>query len=84
MNIMFLLIGVSLLAAMFFLFLFIWAIKSGQYDDTFTPSVRILFDDDLDSKDETKNETNGNEEPAEPGNEEINKDYLAGSEKYIN
>ena len=46
MNIMFLLIGVSLLAAMVFLFLFIWAVKSGQYDDTFTPSVRVLFDDD--------------------------------------
>jgi cbb3-type cytochrome oxidase maturation protein len=47
MNIMFLLIGVSLLAAMVFLFLFIWAVKSGQFDDTFTPSVRILFDEDL-------------------------------------
>lgn len=47
MNIMFLLIGASLLAAMAFLFLFIWAVKRGQYDDTFTPSVRILFDDDL-------------------------------------
>lgn len=46
MNIMFLLIGVSLLAAMVFLFLFIWAVKSGQYDDTFTPSVRILFEED--------------------------------------
>ncbi len=80
MNIMFLLIGVSLLAAMFFLFLFIWAVKSGQYDDTFTPSVRILFDDELDSKYETKNETKGNEEPAEPGNEEINKDNLTGSQ----
>ena len=46
MNIMFLLIGVSLLAAMVFLFLFIWAVKSGQYDDTYTPSVRILFDEE--------------------------------------
>ncbi len=46
MNIMFLLIGVSLLAALTFLLLFIWAVKSGQYDDTFTPSVRVLFDDD--------------------------------------
>ena len=43
---MFLLIGVSLLAAMVFLFLFIWAVKRGQYDDTYTPSVRILFDDE--------------------------------------
>ncbi|MEI7524186.1 MAG: cbb3-type cytochrome oxidase assembly protein CcoS [Mariniphaga sp.] len=46
MNIMFLLIGVSLLAAMVFLFLFIWAVRRGQYDDTYTPSVRILFDDE--------------------------------------
>ncbi len=46
MNIMFLLIGVSLLAAMVFLFLFIWAVKSGQYDDTYTPSVRILFEEE--------------------------------------
>ncbi len=43
---MFLLIGVSLLAAMVFLFLFIWAVRRGQYDDTYTPSVRILFDDE--------------------------------------
>ncbi len=46
MNIMFLLIGVSLLAAGVFLFLFIWAVRRGQYDDTYTPSVRVLFDDD--------------------------------------
>ncbi len=53
MNIMFLLIGVSLLAAMTFLILFIWAVKRGQYDDTYTPSVRILFDDDLTVDSET-------------------------------
>ncbi len=45
MNIMFLLIGVSLIAALIFLFLFVWAVKKGQYDDIYTPSVRILFDD---------------------------------------
>ena len=45
MNIMFLLIGASLLAALVFLFLFVWAVKKGQYDDIYTPSVRILFDD---------------------------------------
>jgi cbb3-type cytochrome oxidase maturation protein len=27
-----------------FLLAFIWAVKSGQYDDQYTPSVRILFD----------------------------------------
>jgi len=54
MNIMFLLIGVSFLVAFVFLVLFIWAVKSGQYDDTFTPSVRILFDDDLEPTIEDK------------------------------
>jgi len=56
MNIMFLLIGVSLLAAMVFLSLFIWAVKSGQYDDTFTPSVRVLFDDELEEPVDEKGE----------------------------
>lgn len=46
MNILYLLIGVSLLAALVFLVLFVWAVKSGQYDDNYTPSVRVLFDDD--------------------------------------
>ena len=53
MNILYLLIGVSLLAALSFLVLFIWAVRTGQYDDTYTPSVRILFDDE--SNIETKN-----------------------------
>jgi len=46
MNILYLLVGVSLLAALFFLGLFIWAVRSGQYEDTYSPSVRILFDDE--------------------------------------
>ena len=46
MNILFLLIGVSLFAALIFLWLFVWCVRSGQYEDNYTPSVRILFDDD--------------------------------------
>ncbi|TLX77567.1 cbb3-type cytochrome oxidase assembly protein CcoS [Labilibacter sediminis] len=46
MNILYLLVGVSLCAALFFLGLFIWAVKSGQYEDIYSPSVRILFDDE--------------------------------------
>ncbi len=46
MNIFYLLIGVSLLAALVFLSAFIWAVRTGQFDDTETPSIRILFDDD--------------------------------------
>ena len=45
MIIIVLLIGVSLSIALVFLGIFFWNIKSGQYDDTYTPSVRILFDD---------------------------------------
>ncbi len=51
---MFLLIGVSFLVAFLFLVLFIWAVKSGQYDDNITPSIRILFDDDLEPTIEDK------------------------------
>jgi cbb3-type cytochrome oxidase maturation protein len=56
-NIFYLLIGVSLLAAIIFLILFIRAVKTGQFDDTYTPSVRILFDDD-EIADQEKSETN--------------------------
>ncbi len=46
MSIIFLLIGISLTVALCFLGAFLWANNSGQYDDTYTPSIRMLFDDD--------------------------------------
>jgi len=46
MKIIFVLILVSLVIALGFLGAFLWAVKSGQYDDDYTPSVRMLFDDD--------------------------------------
>lgn len=45
MEVIFMLIGFSLLVALIFLGLFIWAVKDGQYDDAYTPSIRILFED---------------------------------------
>lgn len=45
MYIMFLLLAVSLAAALIFLAAYIWSVRSGQFDDKYTPSVRILFDD---------------------------------------
>ena len=45
MNVVFLLILISLIVALGFLGAFFWAVKSGQYDDEYTPSVRILFDE---------------------------------------
>jgi len=46
MTIIILLIFISLVIAVIFLGIFIWSIKSGQYDDTYTPSVRMLFEDE--------------------------------------
>jgi len=46
MTIIFLLIGISLLVALTFLASFFWAVRSGQYEDDYTPSVRILFEDE--------------------------------------
>jgi len=45
MSALFVLIGFSLLVATGFLIAFIWSVKSGQYEDDYTPSIRILFDD---------------------------------------
>lgn len=35
----------SISVAVLFLIAFIWSVKSGQYDDEFSPPQRILFDD---------------------------------------
>jgi cbb3-type cytochrome oxidase maturation protein len=45
MSVIYFLIGVGIFVAGGFLAAFIWAVKSGQYDDDYTPSVRMLFDE---------------------------------------
>ncbi|MBI5807311.1 MAG: cbb3-type cytochrome oxidase assembly protein CcoS [Ignavibacteriales bacterium] len=45
MQIVLILVAASLLIAIGFLIAYLWAVKSGQYDDRYTPSIRILFDD---------------------------------------
>ena len=47
MSVIYLLITVSIFVAVLFLIAFIKAVRSGQYDDDYTPSVRMLFDDEL-------------------------------------
>jgi len=47
MSVIYILITVSIVVAIVFLIAFIKAVKSGQFDDDYTPSVRILFDDEL-------------------------------------
>ncbi|MEN2400030.1 cbb3-type cytochrome oxidase assembly protein CcoS [Flavobacterium sp. MC2016-06] len=46
MSVIYLLITVSIFVAIGFFIAFIVAVKSGQYDDDYTPSVRMLFDDE--------------------------------------
>lgn len=44
MSAIFIMIGASLLLAIGFLIAFIWSVKSNQYEDDYTPSIRMLFD----------------------------------------
>jgi len=54
MSVIYLLISISIIVAVAFLIAFLRAVKTGQYDDDYTPSVRMLFDDEL-VKEITKN-----------------------------
>jgi cbb3-type cytochrome oxidase maturation protein len=51
---------VSLVIALFFLISFFWATKTGQFDDDYTPSVRILFEEELNKQ--TNKQTDGSTE----------------------
>lgn len=55
MEVIYITMSVTVLLAGMFLFLFFRNVKTGQYDDTYTPSVRMLFDDELVK--ETKKDT---------------------------
>lgn len=50
MSVIVVLICISLSIAVLFLIGFIWSVRSGQYDDTYGPSVRILFEDKVKKK----------------------------------
>ncbi|MAT56684.1 MAG: cbb3-type cytochrome oxidase assembly protein CcoS [Melioribacteraceae bacterium] len=58
MSVILILIIFSLLVAIIFLGAFFWAVKSGQYDDQYTPSIRMLFDNKKDKKEQNNNSTN--------------------------
>ena len=45
MGIITLLITISITIAMVFLGVFVWSLRTGQFDDTTTPAMRMLFDD---------------------------------------
>ncbi|MFA3782307.1 cbb3-type cytochrome oxidase assembly protein CcoS [Melioribacteraceae bacterium 4301-Me] len=46
MSVIIVLLAFSLLIAVGFLIAYLWAVKDGQFDDKYTPSIRILFDNE--------------------------------------
>ncbi len=61
MEVIYITIGVSVIIAILFFIAFIMSVKSGQYDDIYTPSVRMLFDDELVTEKKNKCEKNNKE-----------------------
>jgi cbb3-type cytochrome oxidase maturation protein len=47
MSVIYLLLTISIIVAVSFFIAFILAVKNGQFDDDYTPSVRLLFEDEL-------------------------------------
>ncbi|MGB5818961.1 MAG: cbb3-type cytochrome oxidase assembly protein CcoS [Saonia sp.] len=47
MSVIYILLAISIVVAIIFFIAFIISVRSGQYDDSYTPSVRMLFEDEL-------------------------------------
>jgi len=60
MSVIYVLLAISITVAVAFFAAFVLSVKSGQYDDTYTPSVRMLFEDEV-VKDENKSNQNNKE-----------------------
>jgi len=58
MSVIVVLIGFSIVVAAGFLIAFLWAVKSGQYDDDISPSIRILFDNEENKPEQTNTNPN--------------------------
>ena len=57
------LLAISILVALIFFVAFVVSVRKGQYDDSYTPSVRMLFDDEVRSKDTDENTINQLDKP---------------------
>ncbi len=67
MSVIWILVGFSVAVAAGFLIAFIWAVRSGQYDDKYTPSVRILFEEEKKTSTFEQEKTTKPEGPATNG-----------------
>ncbi len=57
------LLAISVIVALVFFTFFIVSVKNGQYDDMYTPSVRMLFEDELVKEKSTKPSPKNNKKP---------------------
>jgi cbb3-type cytochrome oxidase maturation protein len=57
------LLAISILVALIFFVAFVISVRKGQYDDSYTPSVRMLFDDEVLEKDPDENTINQLDKP---------------------
>lgn len=57
MSVIYVLLAISVIVAVFFFIAFILSVRSGQYDDAYTPSVRMLFEDELVLKKDTSTDS---------------------------
>ncbi len=62
MGIIYMLLAISILVAVGFFIAFIISVKKGQYDDVYTPSIRMLFEDELVKETKQSNTTNSNKQ----------------------
>lgn len=57
MSVIYILLSVSIIVAIGFFVAFVLSVKSGQFDDVYTPSVRMLFDDEIVHQSNQKKQT---------------------------
>lgn len=56
MSVIYVLLAISISVALVFFAAFVLSVKNGQYDDAYTPSVRMLFEDELLTDDQSGEE----------------------------
>ena len=62
MSIIYMLLAISVVVAIGFFIVFIVSVKKGQYDDVYTPSIRMLFEDELVKNPDKTNTTKPNKQ----------------------
>lgn len=76
MSVIIILLAASLSVAGFFLGAYLWSVKTGQFDDDYSPAVRILFENDVVQKGKPNNHL------ATPPSGEIHPDGVGSTQKF--